>query len=173
VDEPAPTFTARRVEQTIWVDYQSAEPLRGPSCLDNNDPVIEQKIDGGWVPLRDDRHLGVSNPGYYLDGRYIRPSSNLGCDMPGCYPLGNPIRAGEALEYVKTGMASPPDDDWAGSNSFGVPADPADTVETIRVEGPLRVRFTYVRGSGCDESEYAVVEVDDLHDAAVEADASE
>jgi hypothetical protein len=107
---------------------------------------VEKHEDGAWIAMRDDRHPSASNPGYYLDGKYVPASSNLGCDAVGCEQFGKTQEVGRAEEYVKTGTKAPP---------AGQPADTGevDVVETRPFHGDVRVHLDYSRNAHCDPTD--------------------
>jgi hypothetical protein len=97
--------------------------------------------------MRDDRP--PSNPGYYLDGKYVPESFSLGCDMTACTSFNDTTEVGRAEEYANTGSKAPP----AGEHSRD--AEVA-TIETRPFHGELRVLVQYFRDAMCQEDMHAV-----------------
>ena len=111
---------------------------------------VAKQSGGAWVPLRDDRHPSFNNPGYYLDGHYVKPSHNEGCDVWACIRLEDGMTVALAQEYVKTGTLAPP----SGEDSD---VTPVDVVETQPFHGELRVEVQYSKSETCADTEHAVL----------------
>jgi len=148
----AGVFRARLIGDLVVVDVPDGlPPLTQLSC--SGWWAVLEKPDGArWVPLQDDRHPSSNNPGYFLDGEYIEPSFNLGCDVIGCddQPFSDLIYADDAREYVKVGTMALPED-VSPAPGMSPPDDPADVIETRPFSGALRVRFTYSTERDCSE----------------------
>jgi hypothetical protein len=127
------------------------------------DAVLEKRVAGDWQPLQDDRHPSWNNPGYFLDGEYVQPSFNLGCDV--VYSerafYGGQTQAGHAREYVKTGTrALSLEEEDAGTFGEIEPDDPADVIETREFHGELRVRFKYSLLANCETPQEVVLQLE-------------
>lgn len=136
----APTFSGYLQGSAIVLEKRSPLPLAWQSCSDAF--TLRKRSDGDWVPLRDDRHPSASNPGYYIDGTYVPPSHNLGCDVISCVPFEDTYEVGLAEEYVMTGSMAPP----AGAEAE---RDMVDVIETRTFHGELRVDVEYFAQGNC------------------------
>lgn len=106
---------------------------------------LEKRAGDTWVAPQDDRHPDSNNPGYYLDGVFIGPSSNLGCDAVTCSVGHDEVFVAQALEYVKTGEQPAPADAPTAKS-------PAPVIERRPLRGKLRVTLEYSRMQGCGDS---------------------
>jgi hypothetical protein len=109
---------------------------------------LEKYDASGWTRLRDDRNTPANAAGYYLDGVYVPPQINPGCDFDFCSPGGTGIGVGAALEYVETGtrpLASNTPPPLLGITA----ANPARDIKTQPYIGKLRVSFNYAREAKC------------------------
>jgi hypothetical protein len=145
----------------VIVEAHTGLQLLQQSCS-GWDPVLEKRAGSDWRPLRDDRHPFWNNPGYFLDGRYVEPSSNLGCDYNECTATfgSGEIRAGYAREYVKTGTRALSSEEEDAGFADVEAVDPADMIETRAFHGPLRVRFKYSLLERCDTSREVALQIE-------------
>ncbi len=129
-----------RARGVLVLSTRSTQPLYIQTC--SNAIVLEKDSAGTWVGLRDDRPPSSNNPGYLLDGQYVSPSRDLGCELVSCRPLAPEEPAGSAIEYVTTGSGLPPGD-------ADVPTEPVANIESRGVRGEMRLRFSYFADSAC------------------------
>jgi hypothetical protein len=117
-----------------------------------------EKPDGsGWTSLRDD-HASIGS-GFFLDGNYIPPQINPGCDFSHCSQVTTPFDVGPAFEYVQKGTRP------IESNAPPVPAgivaaNPAPDIKTQPYTGRLRVTLIYARDAQCTTRETAQIEIE-------------
>ncbi len=150
-DAGGPVFHARLDGDQIVVDVLGGQALRAESC--SGSMQVEKHVAAGqWAPLQDDRYPYFNNPGYYLDGVFVRPSSNLGCDVVGCDPLPQQIFLGYAREYVKTGQKPAP----AGETTA---KSPAPVIETRAFHGTLRITLKYSTDASCNTKQQVVLQL--------------
>lgn len=151
------SFSIRIDGDFVYVDVRAGrEPMSQLTCS-GFDPILQKPVGDTWEPLQDDRPPVYDNPGYYLDGQYVPPGGNLGCDFVTCDPVESTLSWAQALEFVKTDTMSPPSDVHPGPGAPPVVADPADVLETRRVHGPLRARFLYSSDASCRAKPVEVV----------------
>ncbi len=145
------TFQARLDGDQIVVDVLGGQSLHAQSCSGSTQ-VEKQTASGQWASLQDDRYPSFNNPGYYLDGVFVRPEFNLGCDVVGCDSLPLQIFLGYARQYVKTGEKPAP----AGETTA---KSPAPVVETRAFQGTLRITIKYSTGASCDATQQVVLQL--------------
>ena len=143
----APTFSARLDGTNVIVEVTNSILAYYLTC---NDAVVLQKLDaaGTWVRPTDDRPPSYNNPGYYLDGRYVAPSFNEGCNVTSCQNFGSRHFVAKAAEYVQTGLV---ETTVNGSPVF-VPS-----IETRPLRGVLLIEVRYSYGDpNCNTSAQVV-----------------
>jgi hypothetical protein len=156
---PDGAFTLRLDDDAVVVVEAHTEVQIMQWSCSGWDPAIDKRVGATWQPLQDDRHPHHENPGYFLDGEYVEPSFNEGCDALGCFSTfgRGEIRAGYAREYVKTGTRALSSEE----EDAGVEVDdPADVVETRAFHGELRVRFKYSLLEDCDAPQELALELE-------------
>lgn len=147
---PPVGFKARvKAGGAVMLETFSIKPLYMLTC--SSAFSLEQPYAGSWVPLRDDRPPSYMNPGYFLDGVFVPPSFNEGCDVLTCRPLGPTVDVPLfALEYVQLGSISAP----PGSGISGtIPA-----IESRGRRGDLRLRLNYSEDSNCSRFTEATID---------------
>lgn len=107
------------------------------------DAIVLQKLDvatGTWVRPIDQRPPSHNNPGYYLDGRFVPPSFNEGCDVLACQNFGSTNFVAKAAEYVQVGVVEIVDQ--------GTPVY-VPSIETRPLTGSARVVVQYASDGMC------------------------
>lgn len=97
-------FSARLDQSSVILDVKNPFAAYYVTC---SDALILQKLDiamGSWVDPTDQRPPSYNNPGYYLDGRFVPPSSDAGCDVRSCQNFGSTNFVAKAAEYVQVGV---------------------------------------------------------------------
>jgi hypothetical protein len=114
---------------------------------------VDKRVGGDWKPLRDDRPQPSNGhvDDYFLDGDYIA-ALDFTCDVPQCTGIGAMLRAGRALEFVKTGTKPRP-------NDVGLPAATLVVIETRAYSGEIAVSVTYAESARCNAEDTAIVPV--------------
>jgi hypothetical protein len=144
-----------------------------------NNPQLVQRVNGAWVPLRDDRPeaFNLNHAAHYLDGTYFSDCAlSLGCDVSGCRRILDDREEFRqdtlklrAREYVQVSEALAPDCDHdtgglldaggqfdAGSDA-GVRRVPS--IESRAPSGALAVRVRYYPGNRCSDGAAVTLDV--------------
>jgi len=117
-------------------------------------PGLDKQDGDAWVAPQDDRYPDWQNPGYYLDGVFVGPSSNEGCDVVQCSEIPAEVFVARALEYVKVGEQPAPADAPTATS-------PAPVIERRPLRGQkLRITFLYSRTERCDDTQTATLLLD-------------
>jgi hypothetical protein len=148
-----PRFVARMVGDEIVVDVAAGDEVHYRTCRD--EARLEKRVGATWTRPQDDRPPSANNPGYFLDGKYMWPSFNLGCDYILCAAWDETFTrsVARAAEYVKVGTRDKPA--YAPANA----ASPVDVIESRPLSGELRVRITYSKDAECSASEQATAPI--------------
>jgi hypothetical protein len=148
-----------RVE--VESDHLVVELAEGPelyqlTCM--TDVVALAVLDGsgGETPLATD-HAAVADryEGYWLDGVFLYPSFDEGCDVVECRPIDRDPEIGR-IAFAVTGSDSPPDDLQSHIDSFGVNEEAAEEVAVVEgtlIEGSILVSLTYHLDDQCQDAE--------------------
>lgn len=139
----AALLSTRMVGDEVFVDAARVD-LYYWTCM--GEPTLQKQVGAEWVSLRDDRPPGWNSPGYFLDGQYLAPSMNLGCDYITCNAFGETHSIARAVEHVKVGTRAKPASAPANAPS------PVDMIERRPLSGALRARLTYSTSSDCAAS---------------------
>jgi hypothetical protein len=128
-------------------------------CMTDVVSLSLQDGSGGDTPLATD-HEDVADrrEGYWLDGVFMYPSFDEGCDAVFCAPIQSDPEVGR-LAYAVTGNDVPPEDlqdyiDQHGRGDWGEEAaEEVSVVESSVIEGSIVVRLAYHSDSECKDSE--------------------
>lgn len=135
-------LSATRADGELTLVVESAKALNNiwdPVC--GSAPRILKHTAEGWVPLQDDRQLGLSQS-YYLDGKF-HENCSLGCDGGNsCYEAPRHWELTlSTKEYIQIGTQPP---DSADAVCLGR-AGPLPTLISQDAEGPLQLEMRYMR----------------------------
>lgn len=145
-----PSFSAHMEDSDVILET-TGQAFFDAGCAN---PLGIEKRDGkGWTPLRDDRPKPVNGhiDDYFLDGQYVA-AFDFNCDVPQCSGIGAKLRAGYAIEFVKTGTQPRPDD-------RGLPAATLVVIESREYSGEIAVSLTWAETSRCNPTETTIIPV--------------
>jgi hypothetical protein len=145
-----PELRVTYVGDAIYVTASAAQPIYIESCSQAL-RLEKRKADGSWGPLLDQRFPSSSNPGYYLDGLFIAPSMNNGCDVVACSRLSAPMFVARAEEYIRNGSKEPP------LNS-SVTESTVPSIESRAFSGAARIHLAYSTEASCGAMRTTVLE---------------
>jgi hypothetical protein len=135
---------------TIYIAVEKG-PIRYLTC--SGAVKLEKQVGSQWKAPQDDRYPSASNPGFYLDGRFIEPSQNMGCDQRSCEIHDDKIFVARALEYVETGTQAAPTDAPTATGTVPV-------VESRPLSGTVRIALVYSYDEACDGTKTTEVTFD-------------
>ena len=137
----------------VVVDIQESPPMYVQSCMTPVLQLAQLEDDGSQSALVTDiEEAGDRWEGYWLDGSFVYPSLDEGCDMVVCMPLtDNPRRALTA--YTVIGEEAPPADleAWLEENAGWMEApESVSVVESMPITGELEITLSFFASDTCD-----------------------
>ena len=137
----------------VVVDIQQAPPMFVQSCMT---PVLQRaqlEDDGTLSALTTDvERAGDRWEGYWLDGEFVYPSLDEGCDMVVCMPLSdNPSL--DLIAYTVVGEEAPPEalEAWLEEHGGWMElAASVAVVESVPITGELEVTLSFYESAECD-----------------------
>ena len=136
----------------VVVDIQEAPPMFVQSCMTPVLQLAQIEEDGTQSALTADvESAGDRWEGYWLDGEFVYPSLDEGCDVVMCVPLDdNPSRA--LISYTVVGEEAPPQDleAWLEENGDWLEAaESVAVVESAPITGELEVTLSFYESGDC------------------------
>ena len=150
--EPLNISVHQDSEQVV-VDIQEAPPMFIESCMNPVIQLAQIEEDESLSALTTDvESAGDRWEGYWLDGEFVYPSPDEGCDVVMCVPLeDNPSRA--LIAYTVVGEEAPPEDleAWLEENGDWMEAaESVAVVESAPITGELEVTLSFYESGDCE-----------------------
>lgn len=151
-----PGFSIDDVTQedgTLTVTTTPGEDLYYLTCAADLLKLSQMNDDGTAAPLTTDPDdVGDRYAGYWLDGSFVYPALDEGCDMIVCMPVPESISVG-LMSYGNAGDTAPPDDleAWLEENAPGM--DAAETVADVQsnpISGTIKIELSYFSDAECE-----------------------
>lgn len=138
----------------VVVDIQEAPPMFVQSCMTPVLQLAQLEDDGTLSALETDvESAGDRWEGYWLDGVFVYPSLDEGCDMVVCMPLSdNPSL--DLIAYTVVGDEAPPEEleAWLEENGGWMEAaESVAVVESMPITGELEVTLSFHESGECDD----------------------
>ena len=145
-------ITIAQSGDSVFVDIQHTSNKYIMTCSTPVIQLAQMAEDGSTTPLETDvEAVGDRYTGYWLDGEFVYPSLDEGCDVLMCVPIEeNPTQI--LISYEVTGEAAPPDDldTWLKENGGWMEAEEMVTVvESAPILDRVEVMFSYYEDAEC------------------------
>ena len=136
----------------IVVNIESAPAMFIETCMTPVVELAQVNDDGSLSELETDvEDIADQYSGYWLDGEFVYPSLDEGCDMVMCVQLeSNPSE--RLISYAVTGEDVPPDDleAWLEENGGWMEvATSVSVVESVVITGDLEVSLSFYEEADC------------------------
>ena len=145
-------ITAYQDGDELVVDLQDAPELFVKTCTTPVLQLAQITADGGRTPLVTAAEDIVNRyDGYWLDGRFVYPATDEGCDILMCTPLDDSPRL-QLIAYTVTGDEAPPDDLEAWIAQHGGRLEAAEAVpvvESMTISGAVEVTLSAFDNDTC------------------------
>jgi hypothetical protein len=146
-----------RVESDrLVVELTEGERRYHLSCVTEVVSLARQDPSGGITPLATEHEVVADRfEGYWLDGEFVYPYFDEGCDVVECVELDEDPESG-LIEYAVTGSDAPPDDLQSYIDTYGWGQEAAESVsvvESASIEGSIEVRLAYHTSPDCTDPE--------------------
>ena len=136
----------------LVVDIQAAPRMYTETCTTTVVQLAQIEADEARTPLETSvEDVADRYAGYWLDGRFVYPATDEGCDMVMCIPVDDDPRR-TLVAYTVAGEDDPPDDlaAWIEENGGWMdPAESVSVVESAPISGAIEVTLSYFDNDTC------------------------